>query len=142
MTANRRQGAGFYGCLGLLLLVAGCQEETSVKGTVTYNGQPLARGILSLVPTGEGPGEGAKILNGAYQIDSLRPGPMKFGVRGELGGASGDGPVTSENKRAALAARESGELQQVPADAKGNGEVHEIVVGPQTIDIELTGPLQ
>ncbi len=125
-----------------LLAILGCQQETSVKGTVTYNGEPLSRGILSVTPAdGRGRGEGAKVVDGAYEIKSLEPGKKKFSVRGEIGGFDGAAaPYTSENKLESLAAAEKVPIKQIPPNAVGNGQVSEIVHGSQTVDLELSDP--
>jgi hypothetical protein len=55
----------------LLLLLAGCGggnqlELIPVRGTVTYNGKPLSRGVVNYVPTKAGAGRSA---NGPIQAD-------------------------------------------------------------------------
>ena len=82
---------------------------------MTYNGQPVSRGILSVTPAeGRGKGEGGRILNGAYRIAPISTGRKKFSVRGELGAVEEVSPATSETKAEALAARESQTVLQIP----------------------------
>lgn len=130
-------------CLLLLWLaaLAGCGEPTGIEGMVTYNGKPVTRGIISVTPAdGRGKGEGGQIVDGAYRIAPVTTGRKKFSVRGELGNAEETGPVTSESKAQALAARESQAVLQIPPGAVGNGQFFEIVAGQQTFDIELSDP--
>jgi hypothetical protein len=57
----------------LLLMVCGCggpDNRAEISGTVRFNGQPLATGSISFVPTGEksGPTSGALIADGKYHV--------------------------------------------------------------------------
>ncbi len=57
------------------LLSAGCgpsgPERAIVTGAVTYQGQPIANGVIRFVPTGQtkGPAAGASIENGTYEAN-------------------------------------------------------------------------
>lgn len=60
------------GCLliALILGVVGCAGEpkkAKVSGTVQLDSKPLASGEINFVPTGGGPPEVLKIVNGKYQ---------------------------------------------------------------------------
>ena len=76
MSMNRKTGNGFVSwcASGLcLLLLAGCGSESdrsSLEGTVTLNGQPLAEGSIALrpLPGTRGPTAGGKITNGTFAI--------------------------------------------------------------------------
>lgn len=62
-------------------MIAGCGSESGperfeVSGTVIVDGQPLASGIISLVPEGEGPATGAEIKDGKFHLTRER-GPTK-----------------------------------------------------------------
>ena len=58
-----------------------------MKGTVTYNGPPLAVGTITFVPTGKkGIKCGERIENGHYQIDPPfrpMPGPHRVEIRSD-----------------------------------------------------------
>ena len=100
----------------LLNCVCGCGggaiERASVKGTVTFDGDPVKDGMLELIPTGgtEGPSTGDVIKDGKFDIPKDRgPVPGKYrvqitatrstgkvevqGVAGSTGGLSGGGTV-------------------------------------------------
>jgi hypothetical protein len=70
---------------------AGCGPGTStLSGTVTFNGEAVAKGSISLFPTdGKGSPAGGLIENGRYRIAGIAPGektvqlsaPISVGVR-------------------------------------------------------------
>jgi hypothetical protein len=76
MCMNRKTGNGFvWWCAsGLcLLLLAGCgpqSDRSSLEGTVTLNGEPLAEGSIALrpLPGTRGPTAGGRITNGTFAI--------------------------------------------------------------------------
>ena len=76
MSMNRKTGSGFVSrcASGLcLLLLASCgpqSDRSSLEGTVTLNGQPLAEGRIALrpLPGTRGPTAGGKITNGTFAI--------------------------------------------------------------------------
>jgi hypothetical protein len=64
----------------LIAAVGGCGSGTqraSLSGQITFDGAPLATGVISLEPTGgtKGPSAGAEIAAGKYQIAANR-GPL------------------------------------------------------------------
>ncbi len=60
----------FYFALLILLGVCGCGNPmTTIKGTVTLDGQPLERGRIEFAPSdGKGPLAAAEIRDGAYEV--------------------------------------------------------------------------
>ena len=61
--------------------MAGCGTESGperfeVSGSVTVDGKPLASGIISMVPEGEGPATGAEVTDGRFQLTRER-GPSR-----------------------------------------------------------------
>ena len=74
-----------------IIAATGCGPATStVSGTVTFNGEAVARGAISLFPTdGKGSAAGGLIENGRYRIAGIAPGektvqlsaPISVGVR-------------------------------------------------------------
>ncbi len=130
----------------LLLFVAlaalpGCGgADTSVIGTVTYEGQPVQRGVITFTPTDGGKPEGSKILAGEFAIESLQPGQKQVSIIGVFGGAAEKrAPVTSDDKIRSMVetARES---EMIPTNAVGNGQTVSIEAGPQEIAIKLSRP--
>ncbi len=69
--------------LGLLVLVAGCSRQGSVRGKVTYNGTAMPGGYVSFVPVQGGGGGTASIdpKDGTYEVPKLPTGKMKVSVR-------------------------------------------------------------
>ena len=70
-----------------LLMVTGCGGETPVgdvvKGTVTLDGQPLAKGRISVAPTNDvGTTVGAEIVNGKFEF-RIKPGPKTVQITSE-----------------------------------------------------------
>jgi hypothetical protein len=63
----------------LLFAIAGCGDgKASVRGTVTFDGQPVARGMITLVKTeGELVREGAVITAGEFEAH-VPPGKYKI----------------------------------------------------------------
>src|SRR5262249_59581472 len=61
----------------VLLLIAGCGGNSAhVTGEVTYDGQPVGDGWISLLPAdGKGPSAGGPIEKGRYSVENLVPGP-------------------------------------------------------------------
>lgn len=70
-------GRSSWGSLGLLcLLLVGCSDGLArVSGTVTFNGEPVSRGMINLEPVdGVGPMSGGSIEGGQYVIEQVTPG--------------------------------------------------------------------
>ncbi len=66
--------------LSLLFVVcaalSGCGEKLArVEGTVTFNGEPVSRGMINLEPTdGKGSVYGASVEDGKFVIEDVLPG--------------------------------------------------------------------
>ena len=60
-----------------VLSLAGCgghkYQGTSLSGSVTVGGQPIEKGTISFVPTGDGPVVSAPITNGSYTTEERVP---------------------------------------------------------------------
>ncbi len=70
-----------------LLAVLGCGDSSGrreVSGTVTFAGEPLKEGRLSLRPLGQGPSAGCEIVDGQFHIPSHhgpKPGEHKVSIQ-------------------------------------------------------------
>ena len=129
----------------LLALIVGCGETpNTVKGTVTYEGVPVPRGVITINPeNGRGKGEGAKIQEGAFEVKSIAPGTKVVSVVGFMDAkAESDQPMSKEKafEDYASSGQGSPEVTEVPRNAGGNNKTIEIKEGEQTIDIKLTKP--
>lgn len=62
--------------LGWFAVCAGCgKSPTTVQGTVTFDGQPVANGSIVFEPAdGAGPTAGGQIVQGKYQLADVAPG--------------------------------------------------------------------
>lgn len=62
--------------LAVLSLCAGCGDKLAkVTGTVTFNGEPVSRGFISLEPVdGKGTVSGASVENGKFEMEDVVPG--------------------------------------------------------------------
>jgi hypothetical protein len=127
-----------------ICIVAGCAQETSVSGTVTFNGQPIERGSIRFVSTEkQGPTFGAVIKNGKYTVEKAVPGPKVATIQAMNERAV---PTSSaELEQLAEQAQTTGKavsdtldpLALIPPDAEGNSQTVEIHQGPQTLDFHL-----
>lgn len=112
----------------------------TVKGTVTFNGEPVQTGHITLSPAdGKGPQVGAEIKDGQFTLTNVLPGEKIVSV---TGGGEIQFPKSSE-EMAQMAAR--GEQikvpPQIPSNAKGNNEKVTITGEPnQTLTITLSSP--
>ena len=61
---------------GLCSVLVGCSDGLArVDGTVTFNGEPISRGMINLEPVdGAGQVVGSAIEGGKYRIDKVLPG--------------------------------------------------------------------
>lgn len=60
----------------LLFVCSGCGDSlATVSGTVSFNGEPVSRGMISLEPVdGKGPSAGGNVEEGKFLIESVHPG--------------------------------------------------------------------
>lgn len=78
---------GFLTALALLAAI-GCGggdalDRQSVRGTVTFQGEPLNEGAIQLIPTANGPASGGTIRNGTFRIPR-DAGPISGNYRVEI----------------------------------------------------------
>jgi hypothetical protein len=78
VSGGHRNALSGLGPLVLTLLVCGCGSEGiaryELSGTVTYDGQPVPKGFVTITPDtskgNEGPGGGAEIVDGKFRTPS------------------------------------------------------------------------
>ncbi|TWT97844.1 hypothetical protein Pla108_19970 [Botrimarina colliarenosi] len=127
MTRNQSQ----VGILALVTVLLGCGEGTpSVSGQVTYDGNPVEKGTISVVPVGGGGSPaGGVIRDGSYQIEKVSLG--KHLVSFSAKSLPAEQPTSNKSVRA---------VETIPPDAVGNGQEVEIVAGAQTMNFDLKPP--
>src|SRR5215469_14363152 len=101
MEATRHSGS--VGSLslwvGVCMVVAGCNQQADdlprqpIRGMVTFDGKPLAKGTIQFQPatTAEPVSAGSLITEGTYAIDradGLVPGTYKVIISAQAGGAA------------------------------------------------------
>ena len=71
------------GCGLLCVFSLGCNDGLArVSGTVTFNGEPVSRGMINLEPVdGVGPMSGGSIAGGQYAIEQVTPGGKIVRIR-------------------------------------------------------------
>lgn len=118
---------GYVSVLLLLPSVIGCGKQTSITGTVTYNGAPVEKGFVAFAPEDRSRKFAAPIADGKYSIPEGKPGPAIAVVTGQRK-VDFTSPDVSEEP-----------LDYIAGDAKGNSRQITIEAGAQTIDFEITG---
>lgn len=133
--------------LRCVIATTGCGYDLAeVEGRVTYEGQPIAKGAISLMPAdGNGPSIGAVIENGKYRISQVQPGVKIIHIEAvkvvPFARSSQEMQAMHEANKAR--GNNSGLIDPadiVPRNAIGNGAQHEIVPGHQTLDLDLKRP--
>jgi len=125
---------------------AGCEASTTVSGNVTYEGEPVASGWITFLPSGgQGTEAGAEIVNGSYTVEQIEPGEKTVQIIGVQ-----EVPYVASSEEMERASRERPEVVEqtdlvhqadnVPANATGNNARVVIRKGDQTQDFHLTKP--
>jgi hypothetical protein len=123
--------------------VVGCDGNSRVRGTVSYDGVPIADGAMTLLPAdGQGPTAGGKIANGRYDIAQVTPGAKIVQIIGvkEVKFVASSAELEELSKRIDVKSRRTDvvfEADTVPEDAQGNYARIEVMPGDQTFDFEL-----
>jgi hypothetical protein len=133
--------------LAAICVIVGCAQETSVSGTVTFNGQPIGRGSIRFVSTEkQGPTFGAVIKNGKYTVEKAVPGAKVATIQAmnERAVPTSSAELEQMAEQAQATGTPSSEavdpLALIPPDAEGNNQTVEIKEGPQTLDFHLKSP--
>ena len=146
----RSNSIPFGPCLLLFCLIAasvGCGSSgSSVQGTVSYQGIPIEKGMVTFTPSdGKGSVVGCNIENGKFTATGVIPGKIVLTVAAVKS-------VTfsrSSDEMSKMAASKAGKgsieglidpADVVPADAVGNGAEHMINEGSNTLDLKLSKP--
>lgn len=128
-------------CVMFLAGLSGCGSgDSSLRGAITLDGDPLPNGAISLVPLDGGPTVGAEIQDGAYRIESLLAGRYRVDILSFQ--LEEDEAITSsaEMQRRANERVRSSPSREVTAGAVGNGVEFEVTKGSQKHDFALTSP--
>jgi hypothetical protein len=126
----------------LLIACAGCGpgEQTTVSGTVTLNGQPLAKGIISFSGESSGAGTGGgSIVNGKYTVKDLPPGKYHVHIAGEPENKFIE-PNSPEAQRTLTDEEIRAMSDPLPAGTTGTEQQVEVKAGAQTHDFALEAP--
>lgn len=133
--------------LCVISTLVGCGGSTgSVQGSVSYEGTPIQKGMITFTPVdGKGSIVGCNIENGKYSATGVTPGKNVLSVVAvkEVTFARS----SEEMEKMAASNKGKGAIEGlidpadiVPADAKGNGAEHTVNEGSNTIDLQLTKP--
>jgi hypothetical protein len=131
-----------------ILLLAGCGSTTSVSGTVTYEGEQVADGWVTFMPTGgQGREAGGKITAGKYRIEQIDPGEKTVQIVGVK-----EVPFVASSAEMERLSRENPQPEAgrdlvypadtIPPDAEGNNQKVVVEKGEQTLDFALKKPPQ
>jgi hypothetical protein len=116
----------------LLSALMGCQRQPSsiVTGSVTVDGQPLAYGAISFVPTdGTGKTAGALIENGRYRVAVVSPGAKLVQVIAS---------APPQEQGGSLPTAPAAPPVNITLQTPGNSQSYQVVPGEQSLDVQLT----
>ncbi len=128
---------------GVLPAAAGCSSSAAVSGSVTYEGQPVARGAITFLPEdGRGPSCGGPIVDGRYRVEGATPGKKIVQIVGvkAVRFAQSSEEMERAAKEAAAKGDTSGIIERtdvIDAGAEGNNGVVDLAAGEQTLDFPL-----
>ena len=117
-----------------VVAAAGCGSTTStVRGTVTFNGEAVAKGVISLFPTdGKGAPAGGMIENGRYAITGVAPGEKIVQLSAPIVAGTRKDDYGNETQIAA---------ELMPASwGRASQEKITVTAGSMTKNFEITGP--
>jgi hypothetical protein len=64
-----------------LVLVAGCGGPGTLTGKVTFKGEPLPGGLVTVYDNSSANNSGQVHKDGTYLVGNIAPGPVKIGVK-------------------------------------------------------------
>ena len=131
----------------LSLGLAGCGDGLlTVSGEVTYEGQPVGTGSVTLTPAdGKGPIVGGEIRDGKYTVTKVPPGPkiVKIEAYKKVNFASSSAEMmqrAAENKKKGDDSGLVDPADVIPAHAEGNNQQVEVTAGTTRRDFHLSKP--
>lgn len=134
-----------FQCLLLICLLAaiGCEQPTSIEGTVTLNGEPVKKGSIAFrSPDGKAVSFGSMVKDGKYSVPAAVPGTRVAVIaavnEGDAVSSRAEAMQATEDAPADRAQAESFLVDLIPQDAEGNSKTVEIVEGPQTLDFAVS----
>ena len=127
--------------LAFLIVGCGTSEVSSIHGSITYNGQPLQYGAITLSSTdGSTANFGGVVSDGLYKVDNIVPGEFKVTI---IAGVKHDGARVASSDDGRMLA-EKGEQNnapiQIPSNASGNNQLVLIKLGEHAFDFTLKSP--
>ena len=116
------------------LVAAGCGAPTStVSGSVSFNGEAVARGSISLFPTdGKGVPAGGIIENGRYVVTGVAPGEKTVQLSAPV--------VAGTHKDDYGNVAQIAEELMPPSWGRASQEKITVTPGAMTKNFEITGP--
>jgi hypothetical protein len=126
------------------LATVGCGEKSAtVRGTVTFNGQPVERGSIRFVSTNKtGPTFGAVIKDGKFNIENATPGEKTVTIhalkQNRIPTSSAEVQQMSEQAQLDETRLDAGVL--IPPNAEGNNQTVKIAQGENPLDFHLKSP--
>lgn len=126
----------------ILVISSGCGQDTSVSGSVEYNGSPVKNGYLSLSATESGQSFAAPINSGRYEISEVKPGTYTAVATGfhKLDHYSSSAEAYAKAGKGKGARHTSEDADYIASSADGNSISVEVEPGAQVIDLSITGP--
>lgn len=122
----------------ILLALTGCQKNTSIDGTVTYNSKPVENGYISFSPKSSGSTLAGQITDGKYSIPEAKPGAYTAVVVGRKK-INHYSTSAEAYANAAKNAHVSEAADYIAQEAAGNNKQVDVGPGAQTIDFAITG---
>jgi hypothetical protein len=123
-------------------LAAGCGggSDASISGTVTLDGQPLAKGDITFsAEGGQGGTGGGSIVAGKYEVKQLPPGKYLVHIAGVPENKFIE-PNSPEARKTYTDAEIRAMSDPIPAGTTGTDQKVELKAGAQTQDFALKSP--
>jgi hypothetical protein len=126
----------------VLVVASGCGgSAASISGEVTYEGQPVAKGVITFFPAdGKGPAEGGTIVNGRYRVEPITPGPKIVQIERAADGTSFPRSRAGRATAAAGVGADNPAKNRVLAQAADQDLTVAVEPGSQTRNFHLPKP--
>jgi hypothetical protein len=118
----------------IAIILAGCGPSLArVSGTVSFNGEPVSKGTVTLVPAnGKGAASGGLIENGRYTIEKVQPGE-------KLVQLSSPYPMGSQKDDSGSESNLYGDLMPASWGRASQNKI-DVTAGSLAKNFEITGP--